>query len=443
MPTLRFLFVVLALTTKLPAAEPQLVSEIGSERATTGPGNNIVTHDGKTHIVWQDADRPGRGGYTNRIRTFDRATGEWSKAYTLGPGIDNHARPTIAIDSKGYLHVVLSGHNSMMNYRRSVNPNDASKWTNSEPIDLGTYPMLVCGPNDVLVCTCRPNTHSGVNLYTKTGDEKWQERESILHRAKKYNGGYAGYNVALFWGPDDVLHLSADVYEGVGYTEHRGTHQSIVYMQSRDLGQTWTKADGTALPEKVDPTEPDVLAEIDVGPKGPAQEARLRNGGVVVDSKNRPYVYFTEAEKGIGRPQLMALEQGKWVDLPLPEAFAKQWPTGNILGARGHLTIDADDALHVLVEYSEKPPEGKVEARFSRAIGVGLLTSRDGGKSFAARELLPIDEKRHLSQVGLERQTGHNELPSNRLPSLIVTDGEQRYPKVGEVLQNKVFWLQP
>lgn len=425
------------------AVEPQLISEIGSERATTGPGNNIVTRDGRTHIVWQDADRPGRMGYTNRVRTYDHATGAWTKPYTLGPGIDNHARPTITIDSQGYLHVVLSGHNSMMYYRRSVDPNNASNWTKSEPIDNGTYPMLVCGPGDVLVCTARPAAHSGVNLYVKkSGDAAWTKRESILHRNKKYNG-YAGYNGAMFWGPDGVLHFSADVYEGIGYTEHRGTHQSIVYMKSADLGQTWTKADGTALPEKIDPTRPDVLAEIDVGARGPAQVPRLRNGGVVVDSKNRPYVYFTEAENAVGRPRLVTLEQGAWIDLPLAEAFGKQWPEGNVLGARGHLTIDANDVLHVLVEFSEKSPPGETIARFSRKIGIGLLTSRDGGKTFSARELLPIDASRHISQVGLERQTGHNPLAAGRLPSFIVTDGEQRYPKDGEVLQNKVFWLQP
>jgi hypothetical protein len=436
------LLLLFAATTGL-AAEPQLISEIGSERATTGPGNNIVTRDGRTHVVWQDADKPGRGGYTNRIRTFDRTTGKWSPAYTLGPGVDNHARPTITIDSQGYLHVVLSGHNTPMYYRRSAMPNDASEWTQPAPIDSGTYPMLVCGPDDVLVCTCRPGAHSGVNLYVKKPDDaSWTKRASILHRNKKYSG-YAGYNGAMFWGPDGTLHFSADVYEGIGYTEHRGTHQSIVYMKSADLGQTWTKADGTPLPMQIDPTLPDVLAEIDVGPRGPAQLPRLRNGGVVVDSKNRPYVYFTEADDGIGRPRLVTLEQGKWVDLPLNDAFAQRWPTGNVLGARGHLTIDADDALHVLVEFSERPAEGKIEARFSRTIGVGLLTSRDGGRTFSAQELLPIDESRHLSQVGLERQTGHNALSSGRLPSLIVTDGEQRYPRNGEVLQNQVFYLQP
>lgn len=437
------LTVCLAGAMSVIAAEPQLVSTIGSERATTGPGNNIVTLDGRTHVVWQDAEKPGKNGYVNRVRTLDRVTNGWSEPVTLGPGIDNHARPTITVDSQGYLHVVLGGHNTMMFSRRSVRPNDSSSWTKPEPVDLGTYPMLVCGPDDALICTARPKDHSGINLYRKTGpDAEWESRPSILHRNPKY-AGYAGYNVALFWGPDDVLHLSADVYEGVGYTDHRGTHQSIVYMKSNDRGQTWTKADGTALPEKIDPTAPDVLAEIDVGPRGPAQTPRLRNGGIVVDSQNRPFIYFTESEAGLGRPRLVTLEQGRWIDLPLAEAFARQWPAGNVLGARGHLTIEAADTLHVLVEYSDKPSPGEVEAPFSRKIGLGLLSSPDGGKSFTARELLPIDPARHLSQVNLERPTGHHSLAAGRLPSLIVTDGEQRYPIDGEVLQNKVFWLQP
>ena len=436
------LFLSLAFAERTSAAELVLISELGSERATTGPGNNIVTHDDKTHVVWQDAEKPGKSGYVNRIRTLDRKSNKWLPAVTLGPGIDNHARPTIAIDSQGGLHVVLSGHNTPMMYRRSVRPNDASEWTKPQPIDDGTYPMLVCGPDDVLVVASRPKTHSGMNLYLKTGDDSaWKPRPHILRRNAKYNG-YAGYNVSLAWGADGTLHLSADVYEGTGYTKNRGTHQSILYMKSRDLGTSWTKADGSPLSEEIDPTEPDVLAEIDLGPKGPAQPARLRNGGVAVDSKNWPFVYFTEAENGVGRPRLMTLDdKSHWQDRPLAAAFEKQWPDATVLGARGHLTI-TDEALHVLVEFSTKTPPGKTVERFSRNIGVGLLTSRDSGRTFEARELLPIDPARQLSQVGFERQTGHNDL-RGRLPSLIVTDGLQRYPVAGEVIQNKVFWLQP
>lgn len=73
----------------------QLISSIGSERATSGNGNKIVTSDGKTHIVWQDANMEG---YFARIRTLDHKTREWSPTYTIGKGKDNHAWPHIRIE---------------------------------------------------------------------------------------------------------------------------------------------------------------------------------------------------------------------------------------------------------------------------------------------------------------------------------------------------------
>ena len=87
-----------------------LISSIGSERATSGSGNKIVTFDGKTHVVWQDATDDG--SYLNRVRSLDHATGRWTEPFTLNQGRDNHARPILSVDRQGYLHAILSGHNS-------------------------------------------------------------------------------------------------------------------------------------------------------------------------------------------------------------------------------------------------------------------------------------------------------------------------------------------
>jgi hypothetical protein len=233
------------------------------------------------------------------------------------------------------------------------------------------------------------------------------------------------------------------VYEGRGYTDHRGTHQAVVYMVSLDLGKTWKKADGSTLPPQANPEKMDVLARVDVGVTGPAQVALLRNGGLAVDSKGRPYIYFTENKDGIGKPRLATSDPGGgWRDLPLADAVKARWPDYQVLGARGHFTIASSDVFHVMVEFSAVPPKGRKTDRFDRTIGVGLLTSRDGGKTFEARELLGLDSKRRFSQASLERQTGHNDL-GQRFPGVIVTDGLQRYPEKGEVINNKVYWLQP
>ena len=119
------------------AVEPFLVSEIGSERATSTFGNKLVTYGEKTHVVWQDATSPVRE-YLNEVRTLDHGTGQWSETVTLGTGVDNHARPVITVDHEGYLHAILGGHNSPVTYRWSVRPNDSSEWTAPETVGSGT-----------------------------------------------------------------------------------------------------------------------------------------------------------------------------------------------------------------------------------------------------------------------------------------------------------------
>ena len=118
----------------------EMISSIGSERATSSNGNKVVTVGSTNHVVWQDSTEEG---YFARIRSFDRKSGAWSPTYTLGEGRDNHARPTITVDSQGYLHVIIGGHHSGLQYRRSVRPDDASRWSEIETFGKTTYPVLI------------------------------------------------------------------------------------------------------------------------------------------------------------------------------------------------------------------------------------------------------------------------------------------------------------
>ena len=83
-----------------------LLSRIAGERASQGVGNKIVSRAGKTHFTWQDScDRR----YFARVRTFDHETGKWSAGAVLAEGVDEHSRPALAVDGKGFLHVVMGG----------------------------------------------------------------------------------------------------------------------------------------------------------------------------------------------------------------------------------------------------------------------------------------------------------------------------------------------
>mgnify|MGYP001384267500 FL=1 len=87
----------------------QLISDIGSERATNDSGK-IITTATHTHVIWQDVSREG---YFNRVRSLDHQTDAWTEPFTLDQGIDNHARGVMTIDPDGILHVsrgvVVSG----------------------------------------------------------------------------------------------------------------------------------------------------------------------------------------------------------------------------------------------------------------------------------------------------------------------------------------------
>jgi BNR repeat-containing family member len=420
-------------------AGPALLSEHGSERSTTGPGNNIVTCTGKTHVVWQESDAKG---YWSHIGTLDHATGKWSASVRLGRGKDNHARPCIAVDSHGYLHVVIGGHNSVMNYYRSKRPNDASAWERPEPVDIGTYPMLVCGAEDTLVLGARQDTGvRGVNLFVKRVGGTWEKRERVFQR-KASNTGYAGYNVALAWGPDGrQLHLSADVYESGPKVIQRGAYQALVYMVSDDLGVTWRRSDGTPIPSGAAPDKLDVLAEFTARPKDGQPPVILRNGGVAVDNKGQAFIYFIHVRDGVPRARLVSSdERGGWRELPLHEAFQRRWSAFRPAGARGSLTMTTDQALHVLflLDPRQSPATEQEDAGF----GMGLLTTHDRGATFEARELFAPDPSAKAGQASLERQTGHNDL-RGRLPGVLWSDGLHRYPAPGEVIHRKVYWVQP
>ena len=146
-----------------------------------------------------------------------------------------------------------------MTYRRSLEPNNASAWAEPEAAGSGTYPTLVCGADGTLYLTLRSSKRwDGVDLYVKSPDQPWRKQCKFIVRDPDLNG-YGAFHNGLAWGADHkTLHLVQDFYESKG--SRRGVHQAVCYMQSRDGGQTWQRADGTpvALPARFE--DMDVLA---------------------------------------------------------------------------------------------------------------------------------------------------------------------------------------
>ena len=425
----------------------QIISEIGSERATQGNGGKIVSRHGKTHIVWQDATE---AGYFNRVRTLDRETGRLSEVVTLNRGKDNHARPNLVMDHQGYLHAIISGHNSPVIHRRSLESNDASAWAEPRTIGGGTYPVPTCGPDGTLYVMMRPSGHDGADLYAKPKDQPWRLRCKLVHRDPELPG-YGAFHGGLAVSEDGTLHALVNFYESAALSERRGLHQAIAYMKSPDGGETWTKADGTPVEVPARPEEMDALAQDRATERHEPLPPALFHAGanLTLDEAGRPHVLYYDHRIAPG--QLLHAtpdEGGRWQRTPIPaetfeRAFPGYRPTGiesaQILGHGG--TILALVALQPLDEmWDNGLPTRAMRFATDRDKRLVWLVSRDGGRSWQTR---PAIEGGDFNSPTAERITGGNQLPADQLPPLAYFDGASRYPEAGELLQNNVYLVVP
>ena len=442
------LLAVAALADDSAAARPHhaLVSTTASERGTSGVDNKIVTLDGKTHAVWQDSTDQG---YVSVARTLDRESGEWSPPVTLGPGVDNHARPCLTVDSKGFLHAVIGGHNTPLRYLRSAQPNSTAEWVENHTFGRGTYTSIICGRDDVLVVSARPagvgTGRTGVDLYVrKPGDAEWTHRRLVLEKEPQYTG-YVGYNASIMWGPDGTtLHFAADVYEGPGVYENRGINQAVVYMLSRDLGDTWQRSDGVTIAGKPYPKHLDVIYLNNRKREQGMPTPICRLAGMVVDSSGTPVVLYTQHEPNPGEAHLVTPDGSRgWRRLPLADAIFEAYPGFGALGARGALSITADDRIQALIPIG--PIEGlRVPGRITvkdEDIRYVFISSADGGNTFSFSQPIPdLPGAQFVPTV--EKPSGHHVIAPGRNAAFIYIEGLHRYPRGGEVIQNHAYFVE-
>ncbi|MFT4588240.1 MAG: hypothetical protein ACI9VS_001788 [Candidatus Binatia bacterium] len=422
------------------AGGPALIATNGSERATTGAGNKIVTFADKTHVVWQ---KSAKRGYFNKIRTLDRATGEWSKEFSLNEGVDNHARPVITVDREGHLHVVLSGHNSTMSYRRSLRPNDGSEWGPVEAAGVGTYPSIACGRDNRIFMAARAHGQKGADFYIRTPDGKWSEGLRLVKRAKEYSG-YAGFTTGLTVDRQGTLHFICNVYEGKS-----GKHQALCYMRSPDEGKTWRTAAGNPVKIPARPEDMDLLLD-DSTPRLKVVTWPWINsrGNIVADSQGSPFVAYVSHVERPGEVILASADKdGQWTQRRVTaaeNAFSDLRP----MGVSVALSIDSADTLHLLLEltplddgWTQGKPLRTTVFREEPVKRLVLLSSRDRGKTFKVQSI--VKPGAMFNMATMERPTGVNELPAGRPPPILYFDGTCRYPKPGEFINNNVFLVAP
>jgi hypothetical protein len=415
-----------ALAAGMPETDTFLLSANGCGRATGyAETNKIVTLGDKTHVTWLDSEGDA---FVVRVRTLDRATGDWSPVYTVGNAYDNHGGPALTADSHGHLHIVYYPHHHPFRYRVSKRPNDASEW--GEEIQFGercTYPTLVVAPDDTLILTCRESNRDGrpwvVNRYVKEPGEPWSKPTAILVADE---GGYSHFQEALAWGPDGAtLHLSTRMYGGTPGRAH-----TVGYMRSLDRGDTWQNAEGAVLEL---PATSDTISAIDraEGPKG----AGFRCGAIAVDPHGSPVILYSNTSVKPSAAWLVSLlPGGVRTRQPLAPAVNALSPGANI-AMPGGLSIGPDGRVHVVLTLS---PPGKSVGWGNPADEIVYLTADRAGGEFKARQISRSDLAEPHWLPNIERPTGHHTIDNQ--PGIIYQGGT-RGNKNTDILANNVYWV--
>lgn len=170
-------------------------SALGSSMHSGIP-STIISRGSKTHVVWGEATDPAASikdvpGVPTYIATYDRKTKTVGKPVFMNfgpPANDGHNTPSITMDSRGFLHVIVGTHGRPFIYLRSLKPNDAySGWTEAirtSQDDLAqTYVGLVCDDQDTLHLVFRLWITEG-----KPGDRTF--RATLAHQRKPVNGDW-------------------------------------------------------------------------------------------------------------------------------------------------------------------------------------------------------------------------------------------------------------
>ena len=170
------------------------------------------------------------------IATYNHQTKQIENNTFLGPIFDNHGTPCLAMDSKGYLHIVYGPHHHPFHYRKSLYPNNSSKWSDAEIISFQrgdvtndssywkqpkaidgkewTYPIIkIDGKDNIHIAA----SLSKATIYTRKTGDHWEKAKTIYTANKQYSRYAVMMNIStdneiVILAPDLDLHHDNEGY---------------------------------------------------------------------------------------------------------------------------------------------------------------------------------------------------------------------------------------
>ena len=234
-----------------------------------GDASFAATVGSTTYIVWSEVAPVDAPGAPTFVAAYDQTTGTLGAPLEVAkarPPNDDHATPGIVADGQGILHVLTGSHNTRFMYTHTVNPADATSWTNPEPVlttgyvkpglrpegrGCQTYLSLVCTPDNALVIVFRQRRRGvdsafGGRMYDALSVQSlppggaWSDARRVVYC--RNNEGYAQYYQKLTVDRRGRLYLSLAYFRPYDWPHDERAanryHHRMVLI-SEDGGTSW------------------------------------------------------------------------------------------------------------------------------------------------------------------------------------------------------------
>lgn len=244
---------------------------------------DMVTQPPHQYIAYYDSNR------AMTVAHRELGSGNWEKRRLDEEiGWDTHNYISMALDSKGYIHVSGNMHVDTLVYFKSTEPYDIQSIKRESTLigdkeDRVTYPEFIDGPGGDLVFTYRDGgSGQGNQIYNRydPDEDTWQRLldEPLVDGQGEMNA----YLHGPVLGPDDYYHLIW-VWRD---TPDAATNHDISYAKSKNLVD-WYKSDGSEQPLPI------TLENCEIIDPVPAGQGML-NGNTVIgfDDEGRPVVSY-------------------------------------------------------------------------------------------------------------------------------------------------------
>ncbi len=298
--------VVIVASTREEAARSTQATDVRNGRVFIQ--DNLWSTETEQYAVWVAPDgtpfagKRARGGGAWRIENLGALPGNPLAAPTEN---DEHNVYAIAVDGRGYVHVIGNMHNGPLRYIRSRRPRDLASWETgrlAEPATSVTYPRLVALPDGTLLFWRRESTSgAGVILLDALGPgaDQWEHIGAVLDGTTTGEIPYV-HDVAV--DPrSGVIHLMFEWRAG----RDVATTNDVGYARSGDGGRSWETSARRELALPITHRTAEVV--LDTPPSG---SGLVNDGGLTVAADGRPHGAVVLDRTG-GRRTIVHLWRGR------------------------------------------------------------------------------------------------------------------------------------